>query len=71
LFTPVLDIATVSVCDLSLLPYPDAAEVAGALGACASGLRSPEERYFADPALIENSLQQATMLLPTRPHKRR
>lgn len=68
-FAPVLDVATVSLCDLPLLPYPDAVEVADALEASALGLRPQGTHYFAGSALIARCERRAAMLLPARPHR--
>lgn len=68
LFTQVLDVATISLCDLPLLPYPDAIEVANQLGAAALGLQPKSSPYFANAALIARCKQQASMLLPPSSH---
>jgi len=64
LFSEVLDFAKISLCELPLLPYPEAVDVANDLNAWVAGVQPPGEHYFADEALMARCRQRISASLP-------
>lgn len=69
LFSEVLDFAKISLCELPLLPYPEAVDVANDLDAWVAGVQPAGERYFADEALMAHCRQRISASLPPSPNR--